>query len=188
MIFVTVGAQMPFDRMIRAIDEWSVHGRRADVVAQIGNGSFEPRALCWTRFMSPEEFRQSVTNARLVVAHAGMGSILTALELGKSILVMPRRGDLRETRNDHQIATAEALRRQGRVNVASDTAELVQQLDRLESLPAPAPIRATASPELINAIRSFIHGPAQTTDHALAANASSLHRNTPLQLIKPCRH
>ena len=43
--------------------------------------------------------------AAAIVAHAGMGTILTALETGKRLLVMPRRAALGEHRNDHQLAT-----------------------------------------------------------------------------------
>jgi hypothetical protein len=61
----------------------------------------------------------------------GMGSILTALQYGKPILVMPRLGRLKETRNDHQVATAQRFREMGKVAVAMDEGEIVAQLDGL---------------------------------------------------------
>src|SRR5262245_61048293 len=132
MIFVTVGAQMPFDRLIRAVDEWAATCGRSDIFAQIGPSNYRPRHIRATRFIDPPEFRERVEAARVVVAHAGMGSILTALELGKSIIVMPRRGDLKETRNDHQVATARHLLAQGRVLVAFDEQQLLELLDQTE--------------------------------------------------------
>lgn len=156
MIFVTVGAQMPFDRLVRAVDEWAGARRREDVFAQIGPGSLVPRHLRWERFMEPDAFRRTVESARLIVAHAGMGSILTALQAGKPILVMPRRGDLNETRNDHQVATARRLVEQQRVAAAFDEHQLMQELDRLEQLAAPPAIGPHASPELLAAIRGFL--------------------------------
>jgi UDP-N-acetylglucosamine transferase subunit ALG13 len=109
-------------------------------------------------FLPPEEFRKRVEAASVIVAHAGMGSIITALELGKPILVMPRRGHLRETRNDHQVATAERFQAQGRIQVAFDEADLVAQLDRLGELARfrADTLSATASPELVEALRSFV--------------------------------
>jgi UDP-N-acetylglucosamine transferase subunit ALG13 len=108
--------------------------------------------------LAPEEFRRRVAEATLLVAHAGMGSIITALELGKPILVMPRRGNLRETRNDHQVATAERFLANGRIQVAFDERELVARLNRLEDLLAKKQysLSATASPELIGALKQFI--------------------------------
>src|SRR5688500_9921748 len=98
VIFVTVGAQMPFDRLVRAVDAWAEG--RTDVVAQIGESAYVPKTLRWTRFLEPEAFRRHYAEAKVVVAHAGTGSIITALQIGKPIIVMPRRAALRETRND----------------------------------------------------------------------------------------
>ncbi len=156
MIFVTVGAQMSFDRMVRAVDDWAGrHGRR-DVFAQIGPTDWRPSHIEHTRFLDPPEFRRRLAEASAVVAHAGMGSIITALELGKPILVMPRRGDLHETRNDHQVATAERFRALGCVAVALDEREMAERLDQLGGLSAGARIGASASPSLLGAVRSFI--------------------------------
>jgi UDP-N-acetylglucosamine transferase subunit ALG13 len=174
VILVTVGAQMPFDRLVRAVDGWA--GARGcggnagesggEVFAQIGPTPLRPRHLRWAHFLSPSEFRAKVQRATLLVAHAGMGSILTALEIGRPILVMPRRGDLHETRNDHQVATARRFAEQGRVSVAMDEYELVAHLDRLSTDAASPPamleaptvprISRFASAELIRAVREFI--------------------------------
>ena len=56
--------------------------------------------------MSPKECTDRMVAADAIIAHAGMGTILTALEMGKPLLVMPRRAELGEHRNDHQLATA----------------------------------------------------------------------------------
>lgn len=158
MIFVTVGAQMPFDRMVRAVDEWARSRGRADVFAQISDTDYRPKYIGWTPFMEPGEFRRRVLEAQFLVAHAGMGSILTALEVGKPILVMPRRGDLRETRNDHQVATARRFLAMGKVAVALDEHELPGRLDALDSLVATERISPWASDRLLSALTSFITG------------------------------
>lgn len=157
MIFVTVGAQMPFDRMINAVDEWAQLRGRNDVFAQIGLTEFRPKFIEYRQLLSPDDFRRRVEQATILVAHAGMGSILTALQAGKPILVMPRRGDLRETRNDHQLSTARRFLALGKVAVAMDETELALRLDELEKLAASDPISPYASPELLQAIRAFIH-------------------------------
>lgn len=158
MIFVTVGAQMPFDRLVRTVDAWAGARGRADVFAQIGPTDRRPDHIEHARFLDPPIFRARVAAASAVVAHAGMGSILTALELGKPIVVMPRRGDLRETRNDHQVATARRLEEMGRVRAAFDENQLTDLLDRIDELTAAGSIRGCASDELLDAVRTFIHG------------------------------
>ena len=158
MIFVTVGAQMPFDRFIRAVDTWAAQCGRSDIFAQIGPQAWKPRHIEWTKFLAPDDHRRRVEGAVMIVAHAGMGSIITALEYGKPILVMPRRGDLGETRNDHQVATARRFHERGLVSVALDEKELSGLLTGLGELRRSPRISAHASPELLANLRDFLCG------------------------------
>lgn len=106
--------------------------------------------------MDPGEFKHRFETAKVIVAHAGTGSIITALQLGKPILVMPRRASLRETRNDHQVATAEQFRRFPSVVVAWDEKELIARMEQIDDLAGLQAVGAHASPELVGAIRDFI--------------------------------
>ena len=156
MIFVTVGTQGQFDRLIRTVDEWAgVHGR-ADVFAQTGPSDYHSKHIRRERFIDPTEFRKRVEAASLVISHAGMGSIITALERGKRIIVMPRRASLGEHRNDHQLATAKRFAEQGRIMVAFTEQELVDKLDQLQDSGETERLGAQASPSLISTIRTFI--------------------------------
>ena len=156
MIFVTVGTQGQFDRLIRTVDEWAGSHGRADVFAQTGPSDYFPERIRAERFIDATEFRRRVEAASLVISHAGMGSIITALELGKRIIVMPRRASLGEHRNDHQLATARRFAEQGRVVVAFTEQELVERLDRFQVSHEAERLGEHASPSLISAIRTFI--------------------------------
>ncbi len=156
MIFVTVGAQMAFDRMIKAVDEWAGREGRTDVFAQIGPAEYTPRHVAHTGFLEPPQFAERAKAASVIVAHAGMGSIITALTMGKPILVMPRLGDLRETRNDHQVATAKRLSELGKVAVAMDERELIERLDRLDELTSTGALGPYAQDSLIAAVRNVV--------------------------------
>lgn len=156
MIFVTVGSQEPFDRLIRAVDEWAKSRDRSDVFAQIASSTFHPQHIKFTHFIEPAEFNRVMQDTSVIVAHAGMGSIISALELGKPIVVMPRRAEFRETRNDHQVATAERFGAQGRIIVANDERELPEKLDRALTCGTTDRIQAEASPRLIATIRAFL--------------------------------
>ena len=156
MIFVTVGAQMPFDRLVKAVDQWAHDQGRDDVFAQIGQSEFRPSYIQWTQFLSPEAFMSKYAAAKVIVAHAGTGSIITALQMGKPILIMPRRASLRETRNDHQVATSEQFSRFDSVAVAWDEKELITKLESIDNMHGSQTIGTTASSELVAAIREFI--------------------------------
>jgi UDP-N-acetylglucosamine transferase subunit ALG13 len=157
LIFVTVGTELPFDRLVRAVDFWAARNARQDLFAQIGKGGWEPQHFPFSHFVEPVEFVERFRAATLVVAHAGMGTILSALHYGKPLLVMPRRAALGEHRNDHQLATAQRLLEMGKINVAFDEDELQTKLDRPGELEfATTRIGPSAGDELISALRAFI--------------------------------
>lgn len=160
MIFVTVGAQMPFDRLIRTVDSWAERNPNVYVYAQIGDTDYEPRHLRFDHFVTPEEMRLHVRSADCVVAHAGMGTIITAMQSGTPALVMPRRGDLRETRNDHQVATAERFQHLESIRVAWDESELLEKLDTcLMDVKGGRRIAPYASGELSDTVAAFLDNP-----------------------------
>jgi len=182
VIFVTVGAQMPFDRMVRVIDKWAARGSRSDVFAQIGCTDYRPNAVGYETLLTPTVFRKMANDASLIVAHAGMGTIITALELRKPIIILPRRADLKETRNDHQIETAKRLRNMASITVAMSDEELDGILEEVCDLsgvhagrdfvcphfPIGCPFAdpeicneqrgASACPSLLSSVRMFIYG------------------------------
>lgn len=156
MIFVTVGHQMPFDRLVRNLDVWASRHPDVEVFAQIGESAFVPRSMQWAKTLDPDDFRRKVMASEAIVAHAGTGVILTALQHSVPILVMPRRAFLLETRNDHQVATASRFGESGRIAVAKDESELGPALDLLRSMDRPRSISAFASPSLIHSVRCAI--------------------------------
>ena len=157
MIFVTVGAQIPFDRLVRTVDDWAGRRGRGDVFAQIGESTYVPRHIEAVASLDPPAYAEKLRACEAIVGHAGMGTIISALEYGRPLLVMPRRGDLRETRNDHQIATAQRFGQRGMVHVAMDEDELATRLDSIDDLRVLASIEAGAARNLIDTIHRFIH-------------------------------
>ncbi len=158
MIFVTVGTQLPFDRLVSTVDAWAGRTGQRDVLAQIGPSALRPQFIEFRPFFSPTEFSRHFAAAELVIAHAGMGSIISAMSQGKPILVMPRSASRHEHRNDHQISTARRFRELGRILVAMDEQELDAHLSRLESIPTASPTGLYASSELLTAVRAFVSG------------------------------
>lgn len=133
MILLTVGSQLPFDRLARAVDLWCAETGRDDVIGQLGEpgpDGYRPRHYKWSAFMPPSELDKMLNDAQLIIAHAGMGSIISALRSAKPIVIMPRRASLGEHRNDHQVATAGRFAGRPGIYVAEDEIALPAALAR----------------------------------------------------------
>ncbi|MFH1119559.1 MAG: glycosyltransferase [Bacteroidota bacterium] len=155
-VFVVVGTQEPFDRMLKAVDEWAEKNRQESVFAQISRASYIPIHFESTGFISPELFDQKFQEADLIVSHAGMGTIISALQHAKPIIVMPRLAQFHEHRNDHQLATARSFGKLGFVRDVYSESEMIAALDHAFSLkPAPA-IGPDASEMLLDFLKDYI--------------------------------
>lgn len=161
-VFVSVGSMMPFDRLTRAMDEWAAANPDVPVEIQIGRGNYEPRHAKWVRKLALPDYQARVAGCALFVAHCGMGSIISAIEAGKPILMLPRLERLGEHNTDHQLATAKHVGVRPGLHVAADEADLkarataligdARKADRL----APARISRFADPDFTARIRAFI--------------------------------
>ncbi len=156
MIFVSVGQMLPFDRLIRLVDEWAASRDRQDLFAQVGNAKYVPRRFASVDFLPPSEFRRHLCESEIFVSHAGTGNILAALETGRRILVVPRRAEWKEATTDHQVSTARHFESKGLVRAVYDDADFLPALDRLLSEPPPPAISSPASPSLVARLHAFI--------------------------------
>jgi exopolysaccharide biosynthesis glucuronosyltransferase PssE len=134
MIFVTVGtSSYGFDRLLRGVDELDVGD---ELVVQYGASSFVPRVT--EKFMPYAEVVENMSRARAVIAHGGVGSILTALHVGRHPIVVPRHRCYSEAVDDHQVDLAERLAHADLVTLVHDTAKLSQALAVARAANAPA--------------------------------------------------
>jgi UDP-N-acetylglucosamine transferase subunit ALG13 len=159
MIFVTTGTQAPFNRLVKAMDDIAADLNGEEVIVQAFGIDFETKNIKVVGFLDPSEYTKIFERARLIVSHAGIGSILSALTKGKPIIVMPRKADLNEHRDNHQYDTTKNMSTLGYVPVAHDAEELrtilVGMLSTIKE-EGERVIGEYASDSLIASIRSFI--------------------------------
>jgi len=157
MILLSVGTQFPFDRLVKAVDEWAVRVGRTDILAQIGPSKYQPRMMKCFGLVSPNEFRDMQEKAELIIAHAGMGSILTAMEMNKPIIVFPRDHTLGEHRNAHQQATADRFEHTPGIFVVRDTESLLDRLNNTNELFAAKDRPRVELHRLADNLRTFVN-------------------------------
>ena len=156
-ILLTVGTQLPFDRLVTALDGWAARHQKVEITAQIGDGQ-APRGMNWKRFFPASDFQAEFEAAEVIVAHSGMGTILTCLDLGKPLIIMPRLASLGEHRNDHQLATARQFEHFSQVHVVNDSTEMESALNLIGRGNQEGSFVGGASPELLSEIRHFVIG------------------------------
>jgi UDP-N-acetylglucosamine--N-acetylmuramyl-(pentapeptide) pyrophosphoryl-undecaprenol N-acetylglucosamine transferase len=81
----------------------------ADVLWQVGSTDISGLPVDGRQYVPAEEIRAAVQAADLVVAHAGIGSALSALDAGRSPVLLPRSHRHGEHVDDHQKQIASAL-------------------------------------------------------------------------------
>nr|WP_249405647.1 glycosyltransferase [Stenotrophomonas sp. CFBP 13718] len=123
LVFLTVGTQLPFDRLVKACElAQSSSNLDFDVTYQVGQHGYHPKVGRAREVMSRGEFEDTLRLSDLVITHAGIGTIVSCISIGKPLIVMPRQAALGEHRNDHQIATAKAIGSE--IMVASNASEI----------------------------------------------------------------
>lgn len=155
MIFVTVGTQLAFDRLVATVDLWNA-SKDLKVFMQVGPSSIKTKHGESAQFIDPVKADQLFKDASLVVSHAGMGSILTALRYQKPIIIMPRLASLGEHRNDHQLATCKWLGSKPGISVATDEKELLKLLNDSQNIKGGEGISMYASDELVSNLKTFL--------------------------------
>ena len=145
MIYVTVGTQLPFSRLVKAVDEWASESG-ADVFAQIGPDENKYESIRAEAFVSPVIADELIRSADLVVAHAGMGTIITASQYGKALIIMPRQFQLTGDRFDN-------------ITVVNDVNELRSAINQfIDEREHHNFMRSTefAAPEFIESIKTLL--------------------------------
>jgi UDP-N-acetylglucosamine transferase subunit ALG13 len=158
VIFASVGSMLPFDRFVRAADEWAAANPREDIYIQIGQGQYEPRHMPWTRVLPHDEYIRRLRGCTLFVAHVGMGSILQALKERKQMLLLPRLRSLNEHTTDHQLHTAARFRSTPGLRIVDDVPALHSAMSDLIKRPlAPTEVISDfASQSLLDGVSRFL--------------------------------
>lgn len=121
LIFVTVGTHgQQFLRLVKKADEISSE----DVIIQKGVTKYETKRAKSFSFASEAEMSQLYRDARVVVVHGGVGSIMSSLLEGKPTVVVPRLKKYGEHNDDHQLQITKELEKQGKITAVYDIESL----------------------------------------------------------------
>ena len=121
MILVTVGFHFQgFNRLVEAMDKVAAEIDER-VIIQRGSSSYVPQHAEHFQWTSSQQMEQLTEEARIVVGHAGSGTIILTLLKGKPLIVVPRLKQYREHIDDHQLQLAKEMGSQGKAAVVYDS-------------------------------------------------------------------
>ncbi|WP_343614059.1 glycosyltransferase [Novosphingobium sp.] len=156
MILLSVGTQLPFDRLVSTVDAWAARRPDVEVFAQIGPSSYAPKAMKSEAFIDPDRFRTLQAQCSLMISHAGIGSIINAMEMRKPIIILPRDHLRGEHRNGHQMSTVQRFRHLPGVYAARDQEHLVELLEQIDTLQPCELLPSQAPDDFITGMRDYI--------------------------------
>ncbi|KAJ54604.1 hypothetical protein ACMU_18025 [Actibacterium mucosum KCTC 23349] len=134
MIFLTLGTQLPFDRLVQALDDVA-KDLNETIYGQIGHGTYKPANFEADALLTPTEFSKRFEEARVIVGHAGIGTILSGIQAQKPLVLMARQAKHGEHRNDHQLATVSQVRKIDGVYIVEGADDLRSVLKSTELNP-----------------------------------------------------
>ena len=150
MIFVTVGTnEARFDRLLDAVARLQTD---EELVVQHGPSRVHPPHATLFDYMPFPSVVEHVRRARVVVTHAGVGSIMVALANGKRPVVVPRLRAFGEAVDDHQVAFGHRFAAAGLVTFLESPDELGTALEGEEHTASPP----AASTALASDLRGFL--------------------------------
>lgn len=141
-VVVTLGTheRFTFPRLLARLVE--IIPPSIDVLWQVGSTVVDRMPAGARRQVPSAELRQAMREADVVVSHAGVGSALAAMQVGRRALFVPRRRSHGEHVDDHQVEVARELDARNLV-VAREASGIT-----LADLAAAAAWTVRASPEV----------------------------------------
>lgn len=150
-----------FDRLVGWLDAFASANPDVDVFVQHGS-STPPRVAAGAKLLPLDDLRARFRAADAIVTHGGPATIMDAIDAGCTPLVVPRRPELGEHVDDHQVLFTERLAREGRIVVVDDDVELASRLahvvhdpsaSRSESVESALPAAVTRFAELVRSLQ-----------------------------------
>ena len=123
-IFVTVGSTYPLNRLIKEIDKIG-ENKSYEIFAQIGESDLILKNIAFKKFLTYMEMQSKMKWADLIISHAGAGSIIELLVLGKPFILFPRLKKFGEAVDDHQVEICKAFEKKYNIKYTTEQTKLL---------------------------------------------------------------
>ncbi|MFS0674971.1 PssE/Cps14G family polysaccharide biosynthesis glycosyltransferase [Ornithinibacillus sp. 179-J 7C1 HS] len=140
MILVLLGThELPFPRLLEEVERIKKEGKVDDeILVQNGHTKFSSDYLTLKPFVSYDEMDKLYDEARIIITHAGTGSVITGLKKGKKVIAAPRLKEYGEHNDDHQLELVQAFESAGHIltwNDGDKMEDVIEALNEFEPKP-----------------------------------------------------
>ncbi|UOQ45703.1 exopolysaccharide biosynthesis protein [Halobacillus salinarum] len=109
-----------------------------EIIVQNGNTKYESDVMTLKPFVSYDEMDELFEKARLIITHAGTGSVTTGLKKGKKVIAVARLKKYGEHNDDHQLELVDVFLDQGHIlswNEGESLQKVIEQTEAFEPMP-----------------------------------------------------
>ncbi|MBR3163212.1 MAG: hypothetical protein IKF17_03850 [Clostridia bacterium] len=157
MILVLLGTQNnSFYRLLEEIEKNIEAGNiNEKVVVQAGFTKYKSDKMQIFDMVSQDELNKLIEEADIIITHGGVGSIMSAVRMGKRVIAVPRLKKYNEHVNDHQLEIIDTFRKQGIIIGINDVSELSQALIDVRNLMG-TNLKSSQENKIVKIIDDFI--------------------------------
>jgi UDP-N-acetylglucosamine transferase subunit ALG13 len=132
LVLVSVGTDSyPFERLVRWVDSWLANGAGSSVRCVVQHGTARPAQHADSRaYLDFHDLERLVSEADVVVAHGGPGTIMLCSDRDKKPIVVARLPEYGEVVDRHQVSFARRLDAEGEIALVESEQALHSMLDR----------------------------------------------------------
>lgn len=156
MIYITLGTQAcDFTRCIKMVEELIRKvGIKDKIVAQTGYTYYKPEGIECFDFVPEDKYQQFMTEADVVISHAGTGALFSSIKKGKKVIAVARLAKYGEMVNDHQTEIVHKLAGEG--YILDGTYSVIDAWDKLEGfIPRPNNFECTLPQRIVEILKGW---------------------------------
>lgn len=156
MIYITLGTQAcDFSRCMMMVEELLSKVQIKDkIVAQTGYTTYHPLGVDCVDFVSEDRYQQLMTEADIVISHAGTGALFSSIRKGKQVIAVARLAEYGEMINNHQTEIVKKLASEG--YILDGTYSLIEAWNKLdEFIPRKSDFTCTIPMQIENILNSW---------------------------------
>ena len=133
MILVLLGTQnKPFSRILKKVEKLKKDNEIKDkVIAQIGSTNYHSDFIETFNYAPKEKILELIDEARIVITHGSVGTIIECLDKGKKVIVVPRLKKYKEHTNDHQIQITKEFAQKGYIVPLLNDSKLLDEIKNI---------------------------------------------------------